>query len=107
MFCVNFHVLHALSYTFDHIWTNLLTQCTQLPVPVFCCFCISGLPQIKSARKITEKLYKKSAFPKLPENPMWDRRATTRRPCGAARRGGAPGRRLTLWSPPGTLVLPI
>src|ERR1041384_8372940 len=44
MFCLNFHTL-------DHIWTNLLTQCTQLPVPVFCCFCISGFPAIKSAQK--------------------------------------------------------
>ena len=52
-------VLLEFSYTFDHIWTNLLTQCTQLPVPVFCCFCISGFPAIKSAPKIPEKLYKK------------------------------------------------
>src|SRR3954464_5309857 len=52
------HVLLELSYTFEHIWTNLLTQCTQLPVPVFCCFCISGSPAIKSAPKIPEKLYK-------------------------------------------------
>src|SRR4051812_36856545 len=56
------HVLIELSYTFDHIWTNLLTQCTQLPLPVFCCFSISGFPAIKSAPKIPEKLYKKSAF---------------------------------------------
>src|SRR3954470_10513040 len=61
------HVLLELSYTFDHIWTNLLTQCTQLPVPVFCCFCISGFSAIKSAPKIPKKLYKKSASRKLPE----------------------------------------
>src|SRR3954465_2923534 len=42
------HVLLELSYTFDHIWTNLLTQCTYLSVPVFCCFCISGFSAIKS-----------------------------------------------------------
>src|SRR3954467_10008581 len=53
------HVFLELSYTFDNIWTNLLTQSTQLPVPVFCCFCISGFPAIKSAPKILEKLYKK------------------------------------------------
>src|SRR3954469_10720110 len=34
------HVLLELLYTFGPIWTNILTQCTQLPVPVFCCFCI-------------------------------------------------------------------
>src|ERR1043165_5317856 len=66
MFCVT---LPCFTYTFDHIWTNLLTQCTQLPVPVFCCFCISGFPAIKSARKIPEKLYKKSASRKPPETP--------------------------------------
>src|ERR1043165_10187953 len=33
------HVLVELYYTFGPIWTNLLTQCTQLPATVFCCFC--------------------------------------------------------------------
>src|SRR4051794_7140245 len=60
MFCVTFHVLLELPYTFEHIWTNLLTKCTQVPVPVFCCFCISGFPAIKSAPKIPEKLYRNS-----------------------------------------------
>src|ERR1044072_960436 len=72
------HVLLELSYTFEHIWTNLLTQCTQLPVPVFCYFCISGFPAIKSAPKIPEKLYKKSASRKPPETPKKEGRATTR-----------------------------
>src|SRR3954471_22345194 len=54
------HVLLDLSYTFEHIWTNLLTQCTQLPVSVFCCFCILGFPAIKSAPKIPGKIYKKN-----------------------------------------------
>src|SRR4051812_46196945 len=58
MFCVICHVLVELSYTFEHIWTNLLTQCTQLPVHVFCCFCISGFPAIKSAPKIPKKYIK-------------------------------------------------
>src|SRR3954463_3634016 len=49
------HVLLELSYTFEPIWTNLLTQCTQLPVVVFCCFCISGFPTIKSGPKNPEK----------------------------------------------------
>src|SRR4051812_8311844 len=52
------HVLLELLYTFEPIWTNLLTQCTQLPVPVFCCFCISGFPAIKSAQKIPGKYIK-------------------------------------------------
>src|ERR1043165_1123477 len=45
------HVLLELLYTFGPIWTNILTQCTQLPVPVFCCFCISGFPIIKVPNK--------------------------------------------------------
>src|ERR1041385_1137619 len=68
----NFCLLHAcfvrycygldtLSYIFDHIWTNLLTQCTIVLVPIFCCFSISVFPHIKSAPKIQEKSDKKSA----------------------------------------------
>src|SRR3954471_13095429 len=52
------HVLLEFSYTFEPIWTNLLTQCTQLPVPVFCCFCISGFPAIKSAQNFRGKYIK-------------------------------------------------
>src|ERR1041385_354779 len=74
------HVLLELSYTFEHIWTNLLTQCTQLPVAVFCCFCISDFPAIKSAPKNPGKSDKKSARRKLPESPKKGRRATTRQP---------------------------
>src|SRR3954468_24531122 len=65
----NFFLLHAcfgsycyafdaLSYNFDHIWTNLLTQCTSVPVPIFCCFCISGFLTIKSAPKIQKNQIK-------------------------------------------------
>src|SRR4051812_48033174 len=77
------HVLLELSYTFEHIWTNVLTQCTQLPVPVFCCFCISGFPAIKRAPKIPEKLYKKSAPRKLPELPRKRGGGTTGTPEGS------------------------
>src|SRR3954465_2773047 len=62
------HVLLELSYTFDHIWTNLLTQCTQLTVPIFCCFCKLGFPAIKSAPKILEKIYKKISAPEASGN---------------------------------------
>src|SRR3954469_10888560 len=77
-----FHVLLELSYTFEPIWTNLLTQCTQLPVAVFCCFCISGFPAIKSAPKNPENQIKKSAQRKLPETPKERRRATPSQPGG-------------------------
>src|SRR3954465_2138902 len=80
------HVLLELSYTFEPIWTNLLTQCTQLPVSVFCCFCISGFLAIKSAPKIPGKIYKKSAQQKLPESPREGRGATTRQPGGQVAR---------------------
>src|ERR1041385_6578324 len=71
------HVLLELSYTFEHIWNNLLTQCTQLPVVVFCCFCISGFPAIKSAPKNPGKSDKKSATRKLLKTPKEGRGATT------------------------------
>src|SRR3954470_453742 len=97
MICVTLPCFFELLYTFEHIWTNLLTQCTQLPVPVFCCFSISGFPTIKSAPKIPEKSDKKSARRNLPESPRWGQRATTRdpgamlvRPRGWPRQG-APG----------------
>src|SRR3954466_9246259 len=98
MFCVT---LPCFDYTFGPIWTNLLTQCTQLLVPVFCYFYFSGFPQIKSARKILEKLYKKSAFPKLPEKTKWGQRATTRGPGAPMAR---PGRTRDV---PDSLVAPL
>ena len=58
--------IHTLPYTFDHIWTNLLIQCTPVPVSVFGCFCISGFHITRTVRKNPEKLYKKSAFQNLP-----------------------------------------
>ena len=109
----NFCLLHAcfvwycydldtLSYTFDHIWTNLLTQCTPVPVPVFCCFSISVFPHIKSAPKIREK----SAQKNLPEEPEWGQRATTRgpgalvaRPRGWSCQGGRLDPWWTPWCP--------
>src|SRR4051812_8146631 len=103
-------VLDELSFTFDHIWTNLLTQCTSVPVSVFCCFSISGFPTIKSAPKIPKKSDKKSARRNLPESPGWDQRATTRDlgalvacPRGWSLQGGAwlPG------GPPGCPPSPI
>src|SRR4051812_43643444 len=93
------HVLLELSYTFDHICTNLLTQCTQFPIPGFCCFCISGFPAIKSAPKIPEKLYKKSASRQLPESPKWGQRSTTRGPSALVARPGGRARRVPSWVP--------
>ena len=110
----NFCLLHAcfvcycydldtVSYTFDHIWTNLLTQCTTVPVPVFCYFSISVFPHMKSAPKIREKSDKKSAQRKLAEP---QRRA----------RGAPPGAQAARWCdlgwgragrPPGHLVAPL
>src|SRR3954470_19619083 len=84
MIFIHFHTL------FDHIWTNLLTQCTPVPASVFCCFCISGFSITKTARKIPEKIYKTSAFRKLPGS---------RRRAG----GGPPGLQAPWWRgpPPG------
>src|SRR3954471_17803950 len=74
------HDIDALSYTFDHIWTNLLTQCTPVLVPVFCCFSISGFPRIKNAPKIPRKYNKKSVLRKLRESPRRGQRGPTRDP---------------------------
>src|SRR4051812_27392376 len=101
------HVLLELSYTFDHICTNLLTQCTQLPVPVFCCFCISGFPAIKSAPKILEKLYKKSASRKPPETPRKEGRTTTGTPEGSLARPHPRPHRAPSWLPCAPLGAPF
>src|SRR4051812_17072370 len=112
----NFCLLHAcfvwycydldtLSYTFDHICTNLLTQCTLVPVPVFCCFSISVFPHIKRTRKIPGKIQKQSAYRKLREEPGRGHRgargaqAATRRGPTPGRARGAPGA-VHLWLPP-------
>src|SRR3954467_9208349 len=101
------HVFLELSYTFDNIWSNLLTQCTQLPVVVFCCFCISGFSAIKSAPKIPEKLYKKSAQRKLPESPRQRRGATTGTPEGSLVRPHPRPRRAPSWLPCGSPRCPL
>src|SRR3954471_15584656 len=101
------HVLLELTYTFEHIWTNLLTQCTQLPVPVFSYFCISGFPAIKSAPKIPEKLYKKSASRKPPETPRKEGRATTRTPKGSMVRPSPRPHQAPSWLPGGPSRCPL
>src|ERR1043165_2190384 len=101
------HVLLELSYTFEHILTNLLTQCTQLPVAVFCCFCISGFPAIKSAPKIPEKSDKKSAPRKLPEKSREGRGATTRRPGGSLAQPHPRSRQEAPWLPGGPPRCPL
>src|ERR1041385_5119579 len=95
------HVWLELSYTFEPIWTNLLTPCTQLPVAIFCCFCISGFPAIKSAPKNQEKSDKKSATRKLPETPKEVRGATTGTPEGSLARPHPRPRQGASWLPCG------
>ena len=93
--------IYALPYTFDHIWTNLLTQCTTVPVPVFCCFSISGFPHIKSALKILGEIQEKSAYRELQEKPKQGQRGARGSPGGPTpgRPRGAPG-------PPSPLLVP-
>src|SRR3954470_14859202 len=83
--------IDELPYTFDHIWTNLLTQCTPVPVPVFCCFSISVFPHIESSRKIRENSDKKisvtEALRRAREGPEGSQGAQA-----ATRRGPTPGR---------------
>ena len=85
-------------YTFDHIWTKLLTQCTPVPVPVFCYFSISGSPLIKSTRKIPGKYRKNQRTGSFEKSPRGARGEPggPRRPQGAAPPLAAPG---GAWSP--------
>ena len=106
----NFSLLHAsfvwycyhidaLPYTFDHIWTNLLTQCTTVPVPVFCCFSISGFPHIKSALKIPGKIQEKSAYRELQEKPKQGQRGAWGGPGGHPARPHPWPRQGGAWGP--------
>src|SRR3954471_18340772 len=86
---------------------HLLTRCTTVPVPVFCCFSISGFPHIKSAPKIREKSDKKSAYRNLPEEPKWGQRATTRCPGGLPVRTRMGPRQGAAWTPGGPPGCPL
>ena len=86
----------TLSYLFTHIWTNLLTQCTQCQFLSADVCELQVFTHIYSAQKIPGKIYKKSAQQKLHEA---RRRAggghpPPRRPVVAAPLLAAPGGRL-------------
>src|SRR3954467_4800297 len=104
MFCVT---LPCFDYTFGPIWTNQLTQCTQLLVPVFCYFCILGFLAIKSAPKTPEKSYKKSASRKPPETPKEERGPTTGTPEGSLARPHPRPRQGASWLPCGPSRCPL
>src|SRR3954462_6235450 len=91
MIFIHFHTL------FDHIWTNLLTQCTPVPVSVFCCFCILGFSITKTVRKITEKYIKNQGLGPF-RNPEAQPEGGHQ---GPRRPGGAPPRprRGAAWAP--------
>ena len=99
--------IYALPYTFDHIWTNLLTRCTTVPVPAFCCFSISDFPHIKSAPKILGKIREKYAYRKLREKPKWGQRGARGSPGGPtlATLGGRLDPPLRFWWPPLAYIL--
>src|SRR3954463_2954577 len=103
MFCVILLYLYTLSYTFDHICTNLLTQCTPVPVPVFCYFLFQVSPILKVLQKFEKNPIKNQHIRSFRNHRggvgRWD-------PPGPQ----APSRRALGWGrakgPPGTLVAP-
>src|SRR3954471_13283833 len=58
----------TLSYLPIHIWTDLLTQCTQCQFLSADVCELQVYTHIYSAQKIPRKLYKTSAFQKTPED---------------------------------------
>src|SRR3954468_18447667 len=100
MFCVT---LPFFAYTFGPIWTNLLTQCTQLPVPVFCCFLFfrfSGyLKCPKNSGKVILKISVQEASGRTKGGKRGHHQEARRAP-GAAPPWAAPGTLLAaLWVP--------
>src|ERR1041384_2311041 len=92
MILMNFHTL----------LTNLLTQCTPVPVPFFCCFSISGFPHIKSAPKIWENPIKNQRTGSFGNHQggLEGTHQGPRRPPGTPQGGAAPGGRLDPWWTP-------
>ena len=83
-----------------------------MPVPVICCFSISGFPHIKSAPKIREKSDKISV--REPSGITWmgpeGHHQGPRRPGGAAQGVAAPRGRLGPWCPlaaPFAYIFPV
>src|SRR4051812_32194302 len=54
-----FYAFDTLSYLFDHIWTNLLTQCTQCQFLSADVYELQVFTHIYSGPKIPTKIYKK------------------------------------------------
>src|ERR1041385_6518411 len=100
--------IDELPYTFEHIWTNLLTQCTPVPVPVFCCFSISSFPHIKSAPKIQEKSNKNQRSGSFRNHlGRGGQRGPTRAPGALPARPRAGPRQGGTWTPGGSPGCPL
>src|SRR3954462_6738346 len=112
MIFVTLQFLDELLYTFDHIWTNLLTQYTSVPVLVFFCFSISGFPTIKSAPKIPEKSDKNQRVGTFQSNlggargPPPGTQAPWWRALGLGHARGAPGPVVPPCLPPFSYITP-
>src|SRR3954463_12348311 len=112
-FVCYFYDLDTLSYTFDHIWTNLLTQCTTVPVPVYCCFSISVFPHIKSAPNIRENQIKNKRRRTFRKNlsgargPPSGAQAPWWHALGAGRARGPPGPLVPPWLPPFAYIFSV
>ena len=93
-----FYAFDTLSYTFDHIWIILLTRCTTVSVPVFCCLFISAFPLIKSAPKIPEKSNKKISAKEPSRASKGSQRGATRALGALVARPGARPRQVATWT---------
>ena len=98
MFCYTF-------YHFTHIWTNLLTQCTQCQFLCARVYFAGAFTQFSKAQKIPRKIYKNQhtgSFQITEDGPKGSQ-GPPRRPVGAAYPLAAPRGRLggshLLWCP--------
>ena len=87
----------TLLYHFTHIWTNLLTQCTQCQFLSADVYFAGTFTQFSKARKNPEKIYKKNQRNRsfqITEGGLEGGHGPPRRPAGAARAQASPGGRL-------------
>ena len=96
-----------LSYTFEPIWSNLLTQCTQCQFLFSVVFVFQVFRPLKVLQKFQKNYIKKSASRKPPESPRKEGSATTGTPEGSLVRPHPRSRQGASWLPCGSPRCPL
>ena len=94
----------TLLYLFTHIWTNLLTQCTQCQFLSADVYFARGFIQFSEARKNPEKIYKKISKTEASGSPKEGERGARGLPGGLLARPGPRLHQEVAWVGPTSFV---